>query len=111
MRGRPSAPTPETEASGIRMILGIRAFIIAVTSVAYALGIAYGSRTTMLIAAVILAEELYETGWCCGSFATTAQSALVMARVPGTAFSRLVRGFAGGPARRAGRDTRRGDRA
>ena len=61
MRGRPSAPTPETEDSGIRMILGIRAFIIAVTSVAFALGIASGSRTTMLIAAVILAEEPYET--------------------------------------------------
>ena len=31
-------------------------------SVAFALGIAYGSRATMLIAAVIFAEELYETG-------------------------------------------------
>ncbi len=54
--------TPASEDSSIRLILGIRAFIIAVTSVAFALGIAYGSRATMLIAAVILAEELYETG-------------------------------------------------
>jgi hypothetical protein len=48
--------------SSIRLVLGIRAFIIAVTSVAFALGIVYGSRATMLIAAVVLAEELYETG-------------------------------------------------
>ena len=32
------------------------------TSLAFALGILYGSRATLLIAAVILAEELYETG-------------------------------------------------
>ena len=62
MRGMPSAPTPESEDSGIRLILGIRAFIIAITSVAFALGIADGSRATMLVAAVILAEELYQTG-------------------------------------------------
>jgi len=53
---------PEREDSSIRLILGIRAFIVAVTAVTFALGIAYGSRATMLIAAVILAEELYETG-------------------------------------------------
>jgi hypothetical protein len=38
------------------------ALLIAVTSVAFALGIVYGSRATMLVAAVILAEELYEIG-------------------------------------------------
>ena len=52
----------EAEDGSIRLILGIRAFIIAVTSIAFALGIMYGSRATILIAAVILAEELYETG-------------------------------------------------
>jgi hypothetical protein len=53
---------PEGEDSCVRLILGIRALIVAATSIAFALGIAYGSRATMLIAAVILAEELYETG-------------------------------------------------
>jgi hypothetical protein len=53
---------PDRDDSSIRLVLGIRAFIIAVTSVAFALAIVYGSRATMLIAAVILAEELYETG-------------------------------------------------
>jgi hypothetical protein len=48
--------------SGIRLVRGIRALIIAATSLAFALGIVYESRTVMLIAAVILAEELYETG-------------------------------------------------
>jgi hypothetical protein len=53
---------PERDDSSVRLVWGIRALIIAVMSVAFALGIVYGSRTTMLIAAVILAEELYETG-------------------------------------------------
>jgi hypothetical protein len=53
---------PKRDDSSGRLVWGIRALIIAVTSVAFALGIVYGSRTTMLIAAVILAEELYETG-------------------------------------------------
>jgi hypothetical protein len=39
-----------------------RALVIAMTSPALALGIVYGSRATLLIAAVILTEELYETG-------------------------------------------------
>ncbi len=54
--------TPDRDDSSVRLVWGIRALIIAVTSVAFALGIVYGSRATMLIAAVILAEELYETG-------------------------------------------------
>jgi hypothetical protein len=53
---------PDQDDSSVRLIWGIRALIIAVTSMAFALGIVYGSRVTMLIAAVILAEELYETG-------------------------------------------------
>jgi hypothetical protein len=53
---------PDRDDSSARLIWGIRALIISVTSVAFALGIVYGSRATMLIAAVILAEELYETG-------------------------------------------------
>ena len=53
---------PDRDDSSIRLVSGIRALIIAITSVAFALGIVYDSRTTMLIAAVILAEELYETG-------------------------------------------------
>jgi hypothetical protein len=48
--------------SSLRLIRGIRALIIAAASLAFALGIVYGSRATMLIAAVILGEELYETG-------------------------------------------------
>jgi hypothetical protein len=40
----------------------LRALIIAITSVAFALAIVYDSCALMLIAAVILAEELYETG-------------------------------------------------
>ncbi len=48
--------------SSIRLIRGIRALIAAAASVAFALGIIYGSRATILIAAVILGEELYETG-------------------------------------------------
>jgi hypothetical protein len=48
--------------SGIRLVRGIRALIIAATSVVFALGIVYESRTMLLIAAVILGEELYETG-------------------------------------------------
>jgi hypothetical protein len=47
--------------SSVRLVWGIRALLIALTSVAFALGIVYGSRATMLIAAVVLAEELYET--------------------------------------------------
>lgn len=53
---------PERDDSSVRLVWGIRALIIAVTSIAVALGIVYGSRTPMLIAAIILAEELYETG-------------------------------------------------
>ena len=45
-----------------RLVSGIRALIIAMTSLASVLGIVYGSRATLLIAAVILTEELYETG-------------------------------------------------
>jgi hypothetical protein len=48
--------------SSVWLIRGIRALIIAAASLAFALGLAYGSRATMLIAAVILGEELYETG-------------------------------------------------
>jgi hypothetical protein len=48
--------------SGIRLIQGIRALIVAATSFAFALGIVYESRPVILIAAVILGEELYETG-------------------------------------------------
>jgi hypothetical protein len=53
---------PDQDDSSVRLIWGIRALIIAVTGMAFALGIVFGSRATMLIAAVILAEELYETG-------------------------------------------------
>jgi hypothetical protein len=53
---------PDRDDSSVRLVWGIRALIIALTSVAFALGIVYGSRATMLIAAVVLAEELYETG-------------------------------------------------
>lgn len=48
--------------SSVWLIRGIRALIIAAACLAFALGISYGSRATMLIAAVILGEELYETG-------------------------------------------------
>jgi hypothetical protein len=48
--------------SSLRLIRGIRALILAAACVAFALGILYGSRAVMLIAAVILGEELYETG-------------------------------------------------
>lgn len=48
--------------SGIRLVSGIRALIVAVTSVLFALGMLYESRTMLLLAAVILGEELYETG-------------------------------------------------
>ncbi len=53
---------PDQDDSSVRLIWGIRALIIAATSAAFALGIVYESRVTILIAAVILAEELYETG-------------------------------------------------
>lgn len=53
---------PERDDSSVRLIWGIRALIIAATSLAFALGILYDSRATILIAAVILAEELFETG-------------------------------------------------
>jgi hypothetical protein len=53
---------PDRDDSSVRLVWGIRALIIALTSVAFALGIVYGSRATMLLAAVVLAEELYETG-------------------------------------------------
>ena len=53
---------PDRDDSSVRLVWGIRALIIATTSVAFALCIVYDSRATMLIAAVILAEELYETG-------------------------------------------------
>lgn len=48
--------------SSIWLIRGIRALIAAAASIAFAFGIVYGSRATILIAAVILGEELYETG-------------------------------------------------
>ena len=51
-----------SEDSSVRLIRGIRALIAASACVAFALGIVYGSRATIIIAAVILAEELYETG-------------------------------------------------
>jgi hypothetical protein len=50
------------EDSSARLIRGIRALIAASACVAFALGIVYGSRATIIIAAVILGEELYETG-------------------------------------------------
>ena len=50
------------EDSSARLIRGIRALIAAAASIAFALGIVYGSRATIIIAAVILGEELYETG-------------------------------------------------
>jgi hypothetical protein len=53
---------PDRDDASIRLVWGIRALIIAITSVAFALAIVYDSRALMLIAAVILAEELYETG-------------------------------------------------
>jgi hypothetical protein len=53
---------PERDDASIRLVWGIRALIIAITSVAFAFAIVYDSRVLMLIAAVILAEELYETG-------------------------------------------------
>jgi hypothetical protein len=53
---------PDRDDSSIRLVWGIRALIIAITSVAFALGIVYDSRATTLIAAIVLAEELYETG-------------------------------------------------
>jgi hypothetical protein len=53
---------PDRDDSSVRLVWGIRALIIALTSLGFALGIVYDSRATMLIAAVILAEELYETG-------------------------------------------------
>jgi hypothetical protein len=53
---------PDRDDSSLRLIWGIRALIMAATSIAFALGIVYRSRATMLIAAVVLAEELYETG-------------------------------------------------
>jgi hypothetical protein len=48
--------------SSLWLIRGIRALIVAAASLALALGLIYESRATMLIAAVILGEELYETG-------------------------------------------------
>ena len=53
---------PNDAESSIRLVRGVRALIVAVTSVVFALGIVYESRTMLLIAAVILGEELYETG-------------------------------------------------
>lgn len=53
---------PDRDDGSVRLIWGIRALIIAITSVAFALGILYDSRATIIISAVILAEELYETG-------------------------------------------------
>ena len=53
---------PDDAESSIRLVRGVRALIVAVTSVVFALGIVYESRTMLLIAAVILGEELYETG-------------------------------------------------
>jgi hypothetical protein len=50
------------EDSSARLIRGIRALIAASACIAFALGIIYGSRATIIIAAVILGEELYETG-------------------------------------------------
>ena len=53
---------PDRDDSSVRLVWGIRGLIIAATSLAFALGLLYDSRATILIAAVILAEELYETG-------------------------------------------------
>ena len=53
---------PDHADSSIRLVRGIRALIVAATSVVFALGIVYESRAMLLIAAVILGEELYETG-------------------------------------------------
>jgi hypothetical protein len=53
---------PDHADSSIRLIRGIRALIVTVTSVVFALGVVYESRAMLLIAAVILGEELYETG-------------------------------------------------
>ena len=50
------------EDSSIWLIRGIRALIAAAASAAFALGVVYESRATIIIAAVILGEELYETG-------------------------------------------------
>ncbi len=53
---------PDNADSSIRLVRGIRALIVAATIVVFALGIVYESRPMLLIAAVILGEELYETG-------------------------------------------------
>ncbi len=53
---------PDHADSSVRLVRGIRGLIVAVTSVVFALGIIYESRAMLLIAAVILGEELYETG-------------------------------------------------
>jgi hypothetical protein len=53
---------PDHRDASVRLIRGIRAVILAATSLVFALGIAYESKAMLLIAAVILGEELYETG-------------------------------------------------
>ena len=53
---------PDDADSSIRLVRGIRALVLAATSAVFALGIIYESRAMLLIAAVILGEELYETG-------------------------------------------------
>jgi hypothetical protein len=52
---------PGRSDSSLRLVRGIRALILAVTALALALGILYESRAVVIIAAVFLAEELYET--------------------------------------------------
>ncbi len=53
---------PDHADSSVWLIRGIRALIVAATSVVFAFGLIYESRAMLLIAAVILGEELYETG-------------------------------------------------
>ena len=53
---------PDHADSSLMLVRGIRALIVAATSVVFALGIIYESRAMLLIASVILGEELYETG-------------------------------------------------
>jgi hypothetical protein len=53
---------PDHAESSTRLIRGIRALIVMAMSILFALGIIYESRAMLLLAAVILGEELYETG-------------------------------------------------
>ncbi len=58
----PALREPDHADSSIRLVRGIRALIVAAMSVVFVLGILYESWPMLLIAAVILGEELYETG-------------------------------------------------